>query len=119
MTPRWAQDRLKTGPRRVQERSKSHAFFVLIFDSFWGRLGVVLGPILGAKIEPKSLGKLTLDRLDFDLVIGWSQDGRQDRSKSAPGGVLGRLGGVLGRSWGLLGRSWGALGPFFDHLGGL
>ena len=52
LTPRWAQDRLKTGPRRVQERSKSHAFFVLIFDSFWGRLGVVLGPIWGAKIDP-------------------------------------------------------------------
>ena len=38
---RWAQDGLKTRPRRVQERSKSNAFSVLIFVSFWGRLGVV------------------------------------------------------------------------------
>ena len=52
LSPRWAQDGLKTDPRRVQERSITHAFFVLIFDSFRGRLGVVLGPILGAKIEP-------------------------------------------------------------------
>ena len=67
--PRWAQDGLKTGPRRFQERSKSHAFFVLIFDSFWGRLGVVLGPILGAKIDPKSLHRLRVGDLDFDLVV--------------------------------------------------
>jgi hypothetical protein len=53
--PRWAQDGPKTGPRRVQERLKSHAFFVLIFDSFWGRLGVVLGPIWGPKIVPIGL----------------------------------------------------------------
>ena len=64
LTPRWAQDGLKTGPRRVQERSKSHAFFVLIFDSFWGRLGVVLGPIWGAKIDPKSFLELNLNRLE-------------------------------------------------------
>ena len=52
LTPRRAQDGLKTGLRRVQERSESDVFFVMIFDSFWGRLGVVLGPILGAKIDP-------------------------------------------------------------------
>ena len=81
LTPRWAQDGLKTGPRRVQERSKSDAFFVLIFDSFGGRLGLDLGPIWGSKIVPKSLGRLTLDALDFDLMIRWSQDGRQVRPK--------------------------------------
>ena len=53
----------------------------MIFDSFWGRLGVVLGTVLGSKIVPKSLGRLTLGGLDFDLVIGWSQDGRQDHPK--------------------------------------
>ena len=53
LTPRWAQDRLKTGSRRVQERSKSYAFFVLIFDSFWGRFGVVLGPIWAPKSTSK------------------------------------------------------------------
>ena len=85
--PRWAsrsaQDRLKTGPRRVQERQKSDALFVMIFVSFWGRLGVVLGPILGVKIDPKSLHRFRVSGLDFDLVIGWSQDGRQDRPKRA------------------------------------
>ena len=54
LTPRWAQDRLKTGPRRVQERSKSHAFFVLNFESFWNRLGLVWGVALGSKIDQKS-----------------------------------------------------------------
>ena len=52
----WPQDGPKMAPRPVQDGSKrdqkSHAFFVLIFDSFWGRLGVALGPILGAKIDP-------------------------------------------------------------------
>ena len=108
MTPRWAQDGLKTGPRRVQERSKSHAFFVLIFDSFWGRLGVVWGPIWGAKIDPKSLLELNLDGLDFDLVIDWSQDSL----KTVPRGLL-------GSSWGGLGPLLGALGPSLEGLGGL
>ena len=53
-----------------------------------------------------------MERLVFDLVIGWSQDGRQDRPKRAPGGVLGRLGGGLGP---LL----GALGPLLEGLRGL
>ena len=112
MTPRWSQDGLKTGPRRVQERSKSHAFFVLIFESFWGRLGVVLGPMLGAKIDQKSFHQLTLDGLDFDLVIDWSQDG----SKTVPRGLLGGSWAVLGGSWAALGGA--ALGPSWDGLGG-
>ena len=41
----------------------------MIFDSFWGRLGVVLGGVLGAKIDPKSEGSLTIFDLDFDLVV--------------------------------------------------
>ena len=45
------------------------AFSVLIFDSFWDRLGVVSGGILGAKIVPKSEGSLTIFDLDFDLVV--------------------------------------------------
>ena len=44
--------------------------------SFWGSLG-----------EPKSTARpcrpLTWSDLVFDLVIGWSQDGRQDRPKKA------------------------------------
>ena len=115
MTPRWAQDGLKTGPRRVQERSKSHAFFVLIFDSFWGRLGVVLGPIWGSKIDPPKVQVFTLRGLDFDLVIDWSQDG----SKTVPRGLLGGFLGRLGASWGGLGPLLGALGPSLDGLGGL
>ena len=55
----------------------------MIFDSFWGRLGVVLEPILGAKIDPTILHRFRVDALDFDLVIDWSQDGRQDRPKRA------------------------------------
>ena len=47
LTPTWAQDGLKTGLRRVQERSKRDAFFILIFDSFWGRLGLALGSSWG------------------------------------------------------------------------
>ena len=107
--------------RLVQERSNSHAFFVLNFYSFGGRLGVVLGPMLGAKIDPKSLGKLTPGGLDFDLVIDWSQDGL----KTVPRGLLGGpwaalgalgpslegLGGLLGRLEGVLGCSWGLLVP--------
>ena len=107
MTPRWAQDRLKTGPRRVQERSKSHVFFVSIFESFWGRLGVVLGPMLGAKIDPNIFHAFNPRGLDFDLVIDWSQDG----SKTVPRGLRGRFLGRLGGSWALFGGSWGAFEP--------
>ena len=81
LTPRWVprspQDRSKTGPRAT----KSDAFFVLIFDSFWGRLGVVLGPILGANIDPTSRRRLTIFDFVFDLVVLWSQDCHQDRRK--------------------------------------
>ena len=79
MGPRW----LETGPRRVQERSKSHALLVLIFVSFWNRLGVVLGLMFGSKIGPQTLTTIDLERVVFDLVIGWSQDGREDRAKRA------------------------------------
>ena len=34
LTPRWAQDRLKTGPRWLQEGSKHHVLLVIIFGSF-------------------------------------------------------------------------------------
>ena len=67
LTPRWAQDGLKTGPRRVQERSKSHAFFVLIFDSFWGRLGRLLGPFWEAKSGQVGLKM----RLEPSFVRKW------------------------------------------------
>ena len=79
-TPRRAQDGLKTGPRRVQERSKSHAFFVLNFDSFWGRLGRLLGPFwepksgqVGPKmrLEPSFALKCRCSRgLTFSKVLG-------------------------------------------------
>ena len=71
--PFGSPNRVKWGQKMDLEasfvRSKSHAFFVLIFDSFWGRLGVVLGPILGTKIDPKIFHLFTLGGLDFDLVV--------------------------------------------------
>ena len=48
---------------------KEFAFFVLIFVSFWDRLGVVWGVVLGAKIDAKGRHRLTLGGLDFDLVV--------------------------------------------------
>ena len=100
MTPRCAQDRLKTDIRRVQERQTNDAFFDLIFDSFGGRLGVVLGAVLGSpkfgEIDPRRSGFRSCDR----LVTRWLQD----RPKRAPRGVLG--------------SSWGALGPSLESLGG-
>ena len=112
LSPRWAQDGLKTGRRRVQERSITHAFFVLIFDSFRGRLGVVLGPILGAKIDPKSKGSLGQNRSCFRSCGRLAPSWLQDRPKRAPGVVL-------GPSWGGLGPLLGALGPSLEGLGGL
>ena len=50
-----------------------------------------------------------MDRLDFDLVVGWSQDD----SKIVPRGLL----GGLGSSWGGLGPLLGALEPSWDGLG--
>ena len=42
-----------------------------------------------------------------DLLGGsWAPDGRQDRSGSAPGRLLGRSWRLLGRSWRLFGPSW-------------
>ena len=68
-TPRWAQDRLKTGPRRLQERQKSDAFSVLIFYPFGGRFGVVWGVVLGAKIDAKGRHRFTIFDLVFDLAL--------------------------------------------------
>ena len=45
-------------------------------------LDLGLGSILGAKIDPKSFQRLRVDGLNFDLVVGWSQDG----SKTVPRG---------------------------------
>ena len=56
---------------------------------------------------------LTWSDLVFDLVIGWSQDGRKERPKRAPGEVLGRLGAILGG----LGPLLGAFGPCLGGLG--
>ena len=108
-------------PCKINE--KSDAFFVLIFDSFWGRLGVVLGPIWGAKIDSKSEREFGKNRSCFRscgrMVPRWLQD----RPKRALGGVLGRLGGSLGPSLaglgGLLGvlrGSWAALGDSWSLL---
>ena len=89
----------------------------MIFDSFWDRLEVVLGPILGAKIELKSFLELDLNRFVFDLVVSWSQDG----PKTVPRGLLGGSWVVLGGSWGRLGgvwgRSWALWGPLGTVLG--
>ena len=40
-----------------------------MFDSFWARLGAVLGLIWGAKIEPKRDGNLTNTKDCFNLVF--------------------------------------------------
>ena len=72
--------------------------------SFWDRFG----RLLGSKIVPKILLRLTLDGLDFDLAIDWSQDG----PKTVPRGLL-------GGSWGGLGPLFGALGPSLEGLRGL
>ena len=111
------QTRSKIDPRSLQDRSKSDVFFVLIFDSFWGRLRVVLGVVLGTKIDPKTEGSLIIFDLDFDLVVGWSQDS----SKTVPRGLLEGSWVVLGGSWGRLGgvwgRSWALWGPLGTVLG--
>ena len=74
LTPRRAQDGLKTGPRRVQERQKSDAFFVLIFNSFWVVLGSFWDPFWEPKSTPRPCQPLARSDLVFDLVIGWSQE---------------------------------------------
>ena len=80
-------------------------------------MGLVLGGVLGSKIDPKSRRRLAKIDLVIDLVVYWSQDG----SKTVPRGLLGGswavLGGVGGRSWGLLGSIWAVLGLVLDHLG--
>ena len=121
----WPQDGPKIASRPIQDGSKNDKKVMHFSSWFLTRFGVVLGSFWDPFWEPKSTQKVytfwrrtVLDRLDFDLVIGWSQDGRQDRSKSAPGGVLGRLGGVLGRSWELLGPLGRVLGGFWAVLRG-
>ena len=145
LTPRWDQDGLKTGPRRVQERQKSDTFFVLIFDSFWGRLGVVLGPILGAKIDqnPKEIWEKSgaFFVLIFDsfggrlgvvlgIVLGAKSTQKAkgvwqfsilfsilffDGFKMAPRPFQEGSWGALGSSWG---GSWAALGGSWALFGG-
>ena len=70
--------------------------------SIWGRFG----RRFGLQNRPKSLHFLTSDGLDFDLVVGWSQDGRQDHLNRA-----------LGWSWAVLGPSWGGLGLLLGAFG--
>ena len=113
--PRSPQDRSKTGPRAI----KNDAFFVLIFDSFWGRLGVVLGALLSSKIDPKSFLEFILFRLVFDLSIYWHHEGPktvprelkspQDRPKT-PQEV------VLGSFWIVLGSFWGSISGFHSTI---
>ena len=59
-----------------------------------------------------------MDGLDFDLVIGWSQDG----SKTVPRALLGEswavLGGGLGPLLGAFGLYLGGLGARFGSFGG-
>ena len=86
-----------------------------------GRLGVVFGVVLGSKIDPKSFLELNPNRLGATffrscdrLVPRWLQD----RSKSAPGGVLGRLGRGFGPLLGAFGPSLDGLGRVLDRLEG-
>jgi len=91
LTPRRAQDPLKTGPRRVQERQQ----FMHISSCFLNRLGVglgvVLAHILAAKIDPRPCRQLTGDGLVLDLVIGCFQDDSNTVPKGAPGEHLGAI----------------------------
>ena len=60
----------------------------------------------GSKIEPRG-GQNGILEASGDLLGGsWAPDGRQDRSGSAPGRLLGRSWRLLGRSWRLFGPSW-------------
>ena len=119
----------KIDPRSLQDsskRDKKVMYFSYRFLTRFGIVwGVVLGGILTSKIDLKSLHRFTLERPVFDLVIGWSQNGRQDGPKRAqelpraaqdppktlPRGPKSPLSGRLGSFWGLF---WIVLG--FDSL---
>ena len=62
-------------PKWVQEGSESDICSCCFLPRFW----IVLGPILSSEIVSKKIQRFSMERLVFDLVIGWSQDGRQDR----------------------------------------
>ena len=67
---------------------------------------------MNSKIDLEGSRRLAIFDFVFDLAIGWSKDGRQDRSKRGPGGGL-------GQSWEGLGLLLGALGFSLEGLGGL
>ena len=66
---------------------------------------------MASKIDLKSFHRLTLDGLDLDLVVSWSQDGSKTVQEGSGGG--------LGSSWEGLGPLLGALGASWDGLGGV
>ena len=96
MVPRSPQDRSETGPRAIKKR-------VLILDSFWGRVRVVLGSFWGSKRSPNRVHRLS--RSDpgrfgsrsgclSPFQEGKANDGQaSDRCKRASGGGLGPSGG--------------------------
>ena len=98
--PKRTQDRPFRGPRTRPGTGPDSG-------SILGPSGDVLGPIWGAKIDPKRLRRFRVDRLDIDLVIDWFQDGSKTIQR-----------GLLGSSWGGLGPLLGALGPSWGDLGG-
>ena len=72
--------------RPAQDGSKSDQKVMHVLFRFLTRFGFVLGSFWDPFWEPKSTpdpDDLDLERLVFDLVIAWSQDGRQDSPKRA------------------------------------
>ena len=68
----WSLDRLKTGPRRVQERKKKRCIFgsdfSLVLGSSWGRLGGRFGSQKSPQNFPE-IGKNGLGRRLFAMGI--------------------------------------------------
>ena len=130
LTSRWDRrsplDRSKTSPRAIKKWCMFRLDFWLVLGSSWGRFG----RRFGLQNRPKKFPLFDVDGLVFDLVVCWSQNGRQDRPKTVqeppraaqdpPNGRFGpfggRLGVVLGSFGGRFGSFWGSIGWFDSSI---